>query len=679
MESIKENGNGHSPADPEARASPTHLVDDASKSSIDVSFGGLADDNCSSRLEKQGAHDVCVEVLDCKMAALELSEGKIRMNGDGSDSGVEIGGLTINASMLQRALSSNSGGYVSSSGGGEDGTGFASCNSSMISYSSDLDKVGINLGRETLNPGNSYCASEGGSESSSMTGGPTMRKLMGNAAKKKVAVKEPSTIRSPRKSTESNASSTTSARSRSRGPAITRSNTIPKSYNGPPVTVTVKDRARSRDKMTSSTKSNASANFSKPVVTRRPPKPDSLGIKDIASPMQRGIGSGSAQQRTPSRGRTPLGTPVTDDGRWPPLTSKSAAGTPKSTKTSMLTTVLDAASQFKARASPMTSENMSIAEKYATLPRRRKQRSVEDLTTTPGTGRSSRSESTTREPIPARMTTSLVRKSTSSKESTPSKPAVSTFATPKSKRAPQKTRIYHETGVQTAITSKDVEDAFAGQMKKQINIEATEMATKATQSDIRDREIEKLQDQLKKVNGDYTHLLAKLSDKSQAVSHLEQQLLQEKEEKLAVQKELQNNTDRVVGMLQSFHADADSENGGGDSLMILESQLQMSGNILEKQQDEIVKLQSICRALQRDMEKSLAKQENLIRQKNELEEESNELQDFLQAEKMAFVEALKEAEDENKTHKAKLAKKDVEIERLQDECRHLVRACEQRR
>lgn len=231
-----------------------------------------------------------------------------------------------------------------------------------------------------------------------------------------------------------------------------------------------------------------------------------------------------------------------------------------------------------------------------------------------------------------------------------------------------------------------MDEAFAGNPKNLPRVDAVEMITKETQADIRDKEMEKLREKIGKMNAEHSQMLAKLSEKSQIVAGLEQELLKEKEEKLTAQKELQNNTVRVMQMLDNFQAgpkgDSSSssvEKEGGDSLLMLESQLMISGNVLEKQQEEIVKLQGICRSLHRDMEKSLKIQDNLIRQKNELEEESTELQDFLQAEKVAFMDALKEAENENRLAKEKIALRESDLERQQEECRHLVRICEQRR
>lgn len=51
-----------------------------------------------------------------------------------------------------------------------------------------------------------------------------------------------------------------------------------------------------------------------------------------------------------------------------------------------------------------------------------------------------------------------------------------------------------------------------------------------------------------------------------------------------------------------------------------------------------------------DLEKSLAAQKNLLQQQQELEAESTEMQDFLQEEKSALAEALKDAEMEVSLH-----------------------------
>uniref|UniRef100_A0A182XA35 Cornetto n=1 Tax=Anopheles quadriannulatus TaxID=34691 RepID=A0A182XA35_ANOQN len=733
---------------------------DSTKSSMESSFT-VTDCNCSSLIERTDQLDANELQLDAKVTELiedlikpptttgpngpagceekfkvltiadEAEESGViagKGAGDGSDSGVEFGagsGSLTDTGVLQRALSNNSAGYASSCCGldGEPTGMSMSCNSSMISYSSDIyDKTGntvVLCGRLSTD----YCASEGGSESSSVTGGPVSSALRkaGSTIKKKVAVKEPPSNRSPRKSTESVSSSGRSS-SRSRGSSLGRSvslnlKTIPASAANVAAAAAARERARSRDKSASSAVGAAgspsvmSTSLNRALQTptkpmpppRRPLKPDSLptGIKDSPS------GQRVTVSRTPSitRGRTPLGTP-TDDGRWPSVGGKggvSCSGgntTPRSMRASSVAPdggtmsiktrigplSLDGGKGGAATGSPMSLP--SGVDKFATLPRRRKERSAEDLKAgVGGAGSGSRSNSVTRDQSTNRMAVSLFKKlPASSKAAEQASPGnkISASSHPRlaaaTKKLIHKTKIYHETSVQTAITGKDVEDAFGGNART-VRIDAAEMVSKQTQSDIRDKELERLEEKLKKVTGEYTSLMSKLSEKSQLVTSLEQKLLVEREEKLAAQRELQNNTDRVLGMLESMQAiPADSGDGGEcDSLLMLESQLQLSGNVLEKKQEEIVRLQTICRALQMDMERSLKNQEELLRQKTELEEESSEMQDFLQVEKQSCMDALKEAEQEVSMLRQSLLMKEGNIERQQEECRHLVRIAEQRR
>ncbi|CRK96188.1 CLUMA_CG009617, isoform A [Clunio marinus] len=618
------------------------------------------DNEISSKLETMTNQ---VEVVESTKSPDEcLTNGKV-LNGDGSDSGVETGASTVVNGVLQRALSSNSGGYASSSGGIEDNIGPVSCNSSMISCCSDTcEKTNNTIITQN---GNDCCASEGGSESSSITGGPTVRKF-NCTNKKKIAVKEVSLNKSPRKSNEMNPNI--------RKPTVSRSNTLPSKSVAP--NLIVRERARSRDKTKPEPmKSLMTTSLTRSMSVKRPPKPDSFptSIKDMSLSMSSPRVNLS---RTPSltRHRTPLSTPtLTDDGRWPSISNRNLRNIRGSSVTPESLIIRTRIGNIQLDNNKMTTS--STLDKYGTLPRRRKEKSVEDLTKT-----GSRSSSMTRDSLPNRMTSSMIKR-LPSKDNVSLTPNKSLPYYPKIAKKPlvSKTKIFHETSVQTALTSKDLENALAGNVENMPRIDAVETVTKETQSDIRDKEMEKLQLQLDRMNADHTQLLNKFGEKSQVVAQLEQELLKEREEKLTVQKELQNNTERVMNMLETFQAGSVAEKDGGDSLLMLESQLALSGNVLEKQQEEIIKLQGICRAMQRDMEKSLRIQDNLIKQKNELEEESTELQDFLQAEKVAFMEALKEAESENKHNKIKIAQRESDLERQQEECRALVRICEQRR
>lgn len=621
----------------------------------DVNLTKIIDDQKSSEIDNNDqAEDV--DKANIQLLASLISHSKPG-SGDGSDSGVDIETNLANAGALQRALSSNSGGYASSCGGLDEPIGNVSCNSSMISFCSDLCDI-KSVNTILRQSSNQDCTSEGGSESSSVTGGPVCNRKS-SLIRKKVALTEPNIVKSPKKDDNSVAKSSSRAASASRAAASKSS--------GAPV-LSTKERARSRDKLSSTAASPGRPQVppNRPTPTKRPLKPDSLpnGIRDPASPaFQR-----TPQARTPSvpRGRTPGCTPTVEDGRWPSLGNRPAPPAPKPNRAESST---PENLVIKTKIGPILLDaKSSSADKFATLPRRRKEKSDEDLRS-----RSIRSSSVHRDP----MTSSMIKRQ-QSKESTPSKTVLpkQPISSRRNKVMP-KTKIYHETSVQTALTSKDVADAFAG-ISNVKAIEAVDTCDKESQVDIRDKEIERLQDQLRKMTTDYSTLQATLSERSQMLHATEVQLTREREEKLAMTKELQSNTERIMGMLALVHAvPADEENC--DSLLMLESQIQQSGHALEEKQCEIDKLYSFCKKLQVEMTRSMNVQRNLLEEKEEIEKESTELQDFLQDEKTALVDALREAEVECEQFSSIMKQKEVDIERLQEECRHLVRISEQRR
>lgn len=113
--------------------------------------------------------------------------------------------------------------------------------------------------------------------------------------------------------------------------------------------------------------------------------------------------------------------------------------------------------------------------------------------------------------------------------------------------------------------------------------------------------------------------------------------------------------------------------------MVLETRFQNVSQVVIKQEEEITKLNSLCRVLQRDLEKSIAAQKALLQQHQELEAESSELHEFVQAEKTALTDALKEVEAERNALKEQLALKDKELADREEEVDRLQRTCEQKR
>lgn len=104
----------------------------------------------------------------------------------------------------------------------------------------------------------------------------------------------------------------------------------------------------------------------------------------------------------------------------------------------------------------------------------------------------------------------------------------------------------------------------------------------------------------------------------------------------------------------------------------METRFQNVSQVVIKQEEEIAKLNSLCRVLERDLEKSIAAQKALLQQHQELEAESSEMEEFMQAEKTALSDALKETEIEIAALKERLLKnekfladKDEEIAKFQ--------------
>ncbi|XP_022216697.2 uncharacterized protein LOC111070461 isoform X2 [Drosophila obscura] len=563
------------------------------------------------------------------LACLELSEGiTVTSNCDGSDSGLDVASsCCLSRVTLQRGLSSTSGGY-NSSNGLEDI--YDSCELKVVSTAA------VEL-----------APSETGSEKESP---PSRRTNTSNSAvKKKVAMFEP----------EQNAESAATPRAqpleqlRGRVANLKRAVSLPRNSAAPPSPGTPTAGSREKARLSSSSFRVPTTPTATPTSTRlaRPQKPDTLpSALNRAQSVQR-----LAQvQRTPSlsRARTP-GTP-SDDGRWP--ANRGAGGARRGMS------VTPEVNVSRMRGSPAPG---------GTLPRRRKQQSVEDLTG----GRLSRSNSISRAAaaaVDARMTSSVMVVPTSRRSLAPATAKVNSLRRPL-QAVQGRTKIYHETAVQTALTSEDLEQVLGGGLLQTRALDAVEQRDQSSQAepDQRDFELEQLRQEVRQLSG---------------------KLQREREEKLAMQQELHLNTERVMGMLELARVvsasagtptSEDSNDGGGggghDSLLMLESQIQMSGHELFERQQEIGQLRAMCRSLQLEMRRSLATQQLLLQEKAAIELESSELQDFLQHEKAAQCDALRELEADHQAARAQLANREEEAKVLRDECRHLVRLNEQRR
>lgn len=575
---------------------------------------GTFENDCAKRLEFEETEEVAN-----KLENLKLSNG----HGDGNDSGVDTG--ATNPIQLQRALSSNSAGYASS--GGLDAQ-FASCNSSLLSVCSDsnegqLKAIDLSSKRSV------DCTSENGSESSSLSG--EKQRLRQTPPKKRTA--DPNQSKSPRNFDNS------ASKNRMRAASATRS-ISQRLFCAPNLATT--ERARSREKQITPNSQSSPTKRAKPVTL---PTKDTTPVQKCST-LRR---AASVSRRTPSC------TPTTEDGRWPSNQFRAASKTPSRPANEPIV--------MRTRHGPIVLDNRS--DRFSTMPGMSKVKSEEDLSQ----WRMSRSSSTTRD----RMTTSTLTRRQSTRES-PMKNTPPFL--PRCQKPTPKTLIYHEAAIQTALTIQDIDDAFAGN-PKQIHIDTVTKTNSASQTDIRDKEIQRLQEKIRQMTDENQMLRKDLAARSQLLTSTEEQLVRERDEKTLMQKELQSNTERVMGMLETVHAPFAEDTC--DSLLMLESQIQLSGHALEEKQSEINNLRQFCQKLQAEMNRSILVQQTLLDEKKCIEQETSELQDFLQDEKAAIFEALKDAETELEQYQEKLKAKDHKVEKLQEECRHLVRISEQRR
>lgn len=581
------------------------------------------------RIESDVTEAIAGGIGDLDLCANRSTVGHV----DENDSGVDTG--ATNPVQLQRALSNNSAGYASSSGGLD--AQFASCNSSLLSICSDShdDKTIIINSKRSVD-----CTSENGSESSSVSGGKTQR-LKQSPPKKKNSLPENNQLNAARY-TDGSITMKSRVRAASANRVMNNHN-----YGAPNLAKT--ERARSRDKQTTP---NSQLSSTKRL------KPDSLFLTKDGTPTQKSSilkRTSSVCRRTPSC--TPS-TPSTEDGRWPSNQLRPAVKVHnRNTNESLV---------IKTKVGQIVLEK---TDKFSTTPRRKKVKSQEDLSE----WRSNRSSSTTRD----RMSSSTIVRRLSTRES-PNK-GISVFP-PRYQKPTSKTLIYHEASIQTVITGQDIKDAFDGKSPKEIQVDAVVKLHQESQVDIRDEEIEQLKEKLKALDADNRKLRQNLAERSQVLTYMENQLAREREEKAEMQKQLQDNTKRVLGILELMHTPTCTDTDtSGDSLLMLESKIQLSDNVLKEKQVEINTLQQFCKQLQIEMSKSMQMQQSLMEEKKCFEKESSELQDFLQDEKASIFEALKDAESEIEKYEEKLKQKDQEMERLRDECRHLVRISEQRR
>ncbi|CAK9808561.1 hypothetical protein ANTPLA_LOCUS5822 [Anthophora plagiata] len=587
---------------------------------------------------------------------------------DGSDSGVE--GC---ATEVPRVRSRNSIDYASSCGGLDE----ASCDSSLVSCCSVYEDPCATLPDDVRLTTGGEGTSEGGSESSSIAGSVSARAnrtntkrtvaASGGGKKKTSATEVQKTTRA--KPTPLNTTySATAPRSKPR-------TTAPRSILSKTQPAT-RDRARSREKSTVRESNNETAQSSNristtfrsgassmPPRTRTRPIPDSLPSvltteinKDLA---QRGRGQSNSSK---SRGGS-----STRVARTPSSTPSEEVRKPLSTPRVPYTGRVEVNRTSRSDKMSITTDNKAL-DTYATLPRRNRNK-MSIAKVSEKMDKVIRSRSGSRDASLSRQAERKagIKESASGHKSLPPYPR---------HKIAEKTRIYHEISVQTGLTGQDIENALSGVPSAVAGPEVVERLHEGCQTEGTWEDMHAMQGDLKRLNEETTSQKEENEKLKAEITEVKRLLEEEQADHAFARQELDRNAQRVLAMLgtpQSEHAE------GSDSFLELECHLQSSGQVVANQQLEIADLQSLCRMLNRDLEKSLAAQKALLQQQQELEAESAEMQDFLQEEKATLADALKEAETELSKKEELLTKRELELERQTEECKHLVRISEQRR
>ncbi|XP_046681510.1 golgin subfamily A member 5-like [Homalodisca vitripennis] len=504
-------------------------------------------------------------------------------------------------------------------GMGGDVTPAASCDSSLVSccYSSeDLVSNTLQLLDDlSLSAGDG--TSEGGSESSSVAGYHQPRLSSSGGVRKKCPLtRTPSTNRpSPSPNLSSRSKTPLSCRERVPSGKTTSSKTTPKSLHSSRAITTPSTTPRSH-------RDTSDSSTSRKTVARVP---------------------------SASRTKTTNGSSPTDDGRWPSTVNKIAQKCRPLVNDKKNTPMNSSVTSVESKATAL--------EKYATLPRRRR-KSADNLTLSEPL--SSREPSLNRTASLRKKQNPMVSSANAAMLQPLTSPSPKTMPPYPRKSRMTKTRIYHEVSIQTSLTGADLENGLGSPLLKDVH-SRVETRNCGVQVERGMRRIEQLETQLKECKLQLSRLAEEREEISKTCDQMRTQQLTRDAETIRLKTLIigKHDPDDVVGQL--------------------EQQVLSTNSLISQQQEEIGKLHSICHTLQRELEKSYSAQKMMLKQQEEMEAESAELQEFLQAEKAALADTLRDLENELAEARLNVAAKEAELQRQQEECSHLVRISEQRR
>ncbi|XP_059090258.1 putative leucine-rich repeat-containing protein DDB_G0290503 [Tigriopus californicus] len=155
-------------------------------------------------------------------------------------------------------------------------------------------------------------------------------------------------------------------------------------------------------------------------------------------------------------------------------------------------------------------------------------------------------------------------------------------------------------------------------------------------------------------------------------------LEEEQRSRIKIEQQLDKHNEKVKLIVQSMDTVEREFETRDENIAHLETKLRESQEVIANYQHDLEQSTEVVLTLKRDLSKGLITQKTLLQQYQEAEAESNELQEFLSAEKMTLAETLKDCENEISELNQRLQDKDVDIANVEERCSHLVRLSEQR-
>ncbi len=145
-----------------------------------------------------------------------------------------------------------------------------------------------------------------------------------------------------------------------------------------------------------------------------------------------------------------------------------------------------------------------------------------------------------------------------------------------------------------------------------------------------------------------------------------------------IEHQLDGHTNKVKEIAESMDSVEREFEKRDASIYDLEGQVTNAKSKIAHAEAELVKASKVIESQRQELIQARKTQKALVQQCEHVEAESRELQEFLQIEKMALTETLKDTEAEVETLKTSIEAKDNEIKEAEGRCGHLVRLGEQR-